>query len=109
SKLKIGHKSDNSIKIIASDINISLHSGKLISLIGSNGIGKSTFLKTISGIIPAIEGKVFLNQKELSNYSATKLAENLSLVLTEKLPTSSLTVYELIALGRQPYTNWLGN
>ena len=106
--LQIGYQSNHSTKIIASNINISLHSGKLISLIGSNGIGKSTFLKTISGIIPALDGSIFLNQEKLSNYSATELAEMLSLVLTEKLPASSLTVYELIALGRQPYTNWLG-
>ena len=106
--LTIGYKSNKQTKIIASNISISLQAGKLISLIGSNGIGKSTFLKTISGIIPPIVGNVHLNSKEIKNYAANELAENLSLVLTEKLPTSTLSVYELIALGRQPYTNWLG-
>ena len=106
--LTIGYKSNKQTKIIASDINLTLKSGKLISLIGSNGIGKSTFLKTISGIIPSIKGNVFLNNKSIETYSNNELAESLSLVLTEKLPTSTLTVYELIALGRQPYTNWLG-
>lgn len=107
-QLKIGYKSNKTIKIIASDINVSLQAGKLISLIGSNGIGKSTFLKTIAGIIPTLDGSVFLNQRQIESFSTTELAENLSLVLTEKLPLSSLSVYELIALGRQPYTNWLG-
>lgn len=106
--LKIGYKSNKNIKTIASNINITLQSGKLISLIGSNGIGKSTFLKTIAGIIPVLDGSVLLNQKQIETFSTTELAENLSLVLTEKLPLSSLSVYELIALGRQPYTNWLG-
>lgn len=106
--LDIGYKNKKEIKSIAKNINITLNSGKLISLIGSNGVGKSTFLKTISGIIPAINGTVLLNNENLINYSSIKLAEALSLVLTEKLPPSSLSVYELIALGRQPYTNWLG-
>lgn len=106
--LKIGYQNHKEIKAIASNISISLHSGKLISLIGSNGIGKSTFLKTIAGIVAVLDGSVLLNQKKIETFSTTELAANLSLVLTEKLPTSSLTVYELIALGRQPYTNWLG-
>jgi len=106
--LEIGYKTNKETKVIASNINITLDSGKLISILGSNGIGKSTFLKTICGIIPALNGSVFLNNRNLLNYTATELAEELSLVLTEKLPLSSLSVYELIALGRQPYTNWLG-
>ena len=106
--LKIGYQNHKEIKAIASDINLTLNAGKLISLIGSNGIGKSTFLKTIAGIIPSLHGKVYLNNKSIETYEANELAENLSLVLTEKLPTSTLSVYELIALGRQPYTNWLG-
>lgn len=106
--LSIGYKDHQKIKTIASNIDITLQSGKLISLIGSNGIGKSTFLKTISGIIPALKGSVHLNQKKLDLFSNLELAESLSLVLTEKIPSSSLSVFELVALGRQPYTNWLG-
>lgn len=106
--LTIGYQNKKGSKIVAEDINLTLHSGKLISLIGSNGIGKSTFLKSISGIIPPLNGKVFLNKSNILNYNTVQLAEALSLVLTEKIPQSSLTVYELIALGRQPYTNWLG-
>jgi iron complex transport system ATP-binding protein len=49
-----------------------------------------------------------LKEKEIHNYESLALAQNLSLVLTEKLPPNNLTVFELIALGRQPYTNWLG-
>ena len=55
-----------------------------------------------------LSGTVLLNNKNISSYQSIDLAQNLSLVLTEKLPPSNLSVFELIALGRQPYTNWLG-
>ncbi len=106
--ISIGYSTKKETKIIASNINLSFESGKLISLIGANGIGKSTLLRTLTGIQKPISGEVFLNDKNIFNYSNLDLAQNLSLVLTEKLPASNLTVFELIALGRQPYTNWIG-
>lgn len=107
--LSIGYTSKKGKIDIASTINIELEAGKLITLIGGNGIGKSTLLKTITSIIPALSGDVILADKKLANYSPETLAQNLSIVTTEKLPASNLTVSELIALGRHPYTNWIGN
>jgi iron complex transport system ATP-binding protein len=86
-----------------------LKKGELIALIGANGIGKSTLLRTLIGIQPPLSGTVILNQKNILDYDSISFAQNLSIVLTEKLPPSNLTVFEIIALGRQPYTNWLGN
>lgn len=106
--LTIGYTKGKQQHIIQNDISISLEKGQLISIIGRNGIGKSTFLKTITGIIPKISGSIFLNGKAISDYNPSELAQTLSLVLTEKLPSSNLSVYEIVALGRQPYTNWLG-
>lgn len=106
--ISIGYSSKKGTKIVASNINLSFEKGKLIALIGENGIGKSTLLRTLTGIQKTISGEVFLNNKNIKKYSNLELAQNLSLVLTEKLPTSNLTVFELIALGRQPYTNWIG-
>ena len=94
--------------MIAKNLNLSLQIGKLISIVGANGIGKSTLLRTLCGIQKPITGNVFLNEKDIENYHSIELAKNLSVVLTEKLPPSNLTVFELIALGRQPYTNWIG-
>jgi iron complex transport system ATP-binding protein len=65
-------------------------------------------LRTVTGIQKPLYGTVTLNEKDIRHYDSLSLAQNLSLVLTEKLPPSNLTVFELIALGRQPYTNWLG-
>lgn len=101
--LAIGYKN-----IVAQSINIDLKKGNLYSIVGANGIGKSTLLRTLSGIQKPISGTVFLNEKDVQIFKPLDLAQNLSLVLTEKLPPSNLTVFELVALGRQPYTNWLG-
>ncbi len=107
--LSIGYTSKKEVKTIATDISISLNKGKLITLIGGNGIGKSTLLRTITAIQKPISGEVFLNEKDIFSMDNSDLAQQQSLVLTDKLPSSNLTVWELIALGRQPYTNWIGN
>ncbi|OUD31851.1 ABC transporter ATP-binding protein [Flavobacterium sp. FPG59] len=108
SKISIGYYHKKESTVVAADVSITLKTGKLIALIGSNGIGKSTLLKTITGIQKPLSGEVLLLHKNVSSYNSLALAKNLSIVLTEKLPPSNLTVYELIALGRQPYTNWIG-
>lgn len=106
--LGIGYRSKKQETAIASNITVSLEKGKLISLIGANGIGKSTLLRTLTGIQQPLWGKVFLDGKEIGSYPSLELSQKLSLVLTEKLPAGNLTVFELVALGRQPYTNWIG-
>ena len=106
--LSIGYKTKKETIVIAKNLNLELTSGKLITLVGANGIGKSTLLRTLTGIQKPISGDVFLAEKNINSFDNLELAQNLSLVLTEKLPPSNLTVFELIALGRQPYTNWLG-
>ena len=108
SNLSIGYQSKKEKNTIAENLNLTFEEGKLISLVGGNGIGKSTLLRTITGIQKPLAGMVMLKKKEIHNYESLALAQNLSLVLTEKLPPSNLSVFELIALGRQPYTNWLG-
>jgi iron complex transport system ATP-binding protein len=108
SNLSIGYKSKKGVTTIGENLNLSFASGKLITLIGANGIGKSTLLRTVTGIQKPLSGHVYLNEKDISAYKPLELAQNLSLVLTEKLPPSNLSVFELVALGRQPYTNWVG-
>ncbi|MGV9004666.1 ABC transporter ATP-binding protein [Flavobacterium sp.] len=106
--LSIGYQTKKKSIVIAKNLNLSLAKGKLIALVGANGVGKSTLLRTLTGIQKPLLGDVFLHDKNIKNLDYLALAKNLSLVLTEKLPASTLTVFELIALGRQPYTNWLG-
>ena len=104
----IGYANKKGVQIISSDINLSLEAGKLIALVGANGIGKSTLLRTIIGIQKPLSGTVLLNGTEIQKQTPSELSKALSVVLTEKLPPSNLTVFDLVALGRQPYTNWLG-
>jgi iron complex transport system ATP-binding protein len=75
--------------------------------LGKNGIGKSTLLRTISKVQDPLNGNVFINTKNVKDFASQELATALSLVLTERLPESQITVFELVALGRQPYTNWI--
>jgi iron complex transport system ATP-binding protein len=108
SNLSIGYTTKKETNVIADNLNLNLQEGKLIALIGANGIGKSTLLRTLTGIQKPISGSVILNTKNLNDLDSWTIAQQLSVVLTEKLPPSNLSVFELIALGRQPYTNWIG-
>lgn len=108
SNLNIGYKSKKALNLVFKDLNLHVKKGELVCLLGKNGIGKSTLLRTLTKVQPKLSGEIQLQNKALENYSSNALAKQMSIVLTEKIPVSNLTVYELIALGRQPYTNWLG-
>lgn len=107
--LSIGYISKHATSVISDAINIELKQGELIGLVGANGIGKSTLLRTLTTIQSPLEGTIELNGKSLQDYAAIDLAKTMSLVLTEQLMSKNLSVFELVALGRQPYTNWVGN
>lgn len=110
SKLKaidlcVGYASN---KVLIEAINTEITSGQLIGLIGQNGVGKSTLIKTLLGFHPPISGEVSLNNKPIGSLSAKELAKQVSVVLTGKPESLNLSVTELIALGRYPYSGWLG-
>ena len=109
SELSIGYRSKRDIATIGSHITLSLERGQLIGLVGANGIGKSTLIRTLIGVQPALSGSVMLHERSITDISSIELAKILSVVLTEQVASKNLTVKELIALGRQPYTNWVGN
>lgn len=106
--LVIGYKSKKQTTIIAEGMNFSLYQGEMAAIVGINGIGKSTLLRTLGKVQPKLSGSIRLNSKELKSYNAMGLASVISVVLTEPLASKNLTVLELVALGRQPYTNWIG-
>jgi iron complex transport system ATP-binding protein len=108
-QLSIGYKTKKVETVIASNINFELQKGQLIGLVGANGIGKSTLLRTLINVQPALSGAIVLNSKDLKSTSNLELAKQLSIVLTEPLSSKNLSVYELVSLGRHPYTNWIGN
>ncbi len=106
--LSIGYSAKKNTHTVAPNLNIELKSGNFVCLLGENGIGKSTLLRTLTKVQPKLSGTVFINTKNLEHINSLQLSKLLSLVLTERLPENNLSVFELVALGRQPYTNWIG-
>ncbi|MGO1751200.1 MULTISPECIES: ABC transporter ATP-binding protein [Psychroflexus] len=95
-------------KTLVENINFSIKNSELVGLIGVNGSGKSTLLKSITQINSALKGNIILNQKPIEKYSLKEKSEQMGLVLTNPIINKDLSVFEIVALGRQPYTNWLG-
>lgn len=105
--LNVGY-ADNAT-ILLENINICASLGEFISLIGKNGIGKSTLLKTLIGLQNPISGNIFIENENLKSISIENLAQKISFVSTENIRIPNLKVIDFIALGRAPYTNWYGN
>lgn len=95
-------------KAILSDITIRAMKGQMICLLGPNGAGKSTILRTISGLLAPIDGTVKIDGELLQSVSQTQLAKKRSLVLTDRVAPSMMTVQELVSMGRMPYTGLMG-
>ncbi len=103
--LSIGYSVNNPL---IKDLHLEINGGDFVAIIGQNGVGKSTLIRTLSGLQPPLTGEVSLFSKRLSCYSFRKLAKKISIVLTGKPESLNLSVLELISLGRHPYSNWLG-
>lgn len=109
SEVSVGYSSKKKAIAIAEAISFSIAEGELVALVGSNGIGKSTLLRTLASMQPELKGTVSLKGKNLNEYTMLQLATELSIVLTEAPASQNLTVLELVTLGRQPHTNWMGS
>ena len=107
--LAVGYFKRKEKIVVSEKINFSFSKGELIGLVGANGIGKSTLLRTLAGMQPKISGKIFINEQSLNQFSTLQLANEVSVVLTEPPASKNLSVLELISLGRQPYTSWMGS
>ena len=101
--LSIGHTNE-----IVSGICQTLMPETFICLIGRNGTGKSTLLKTIAGLIPPLQGTILLEGKDIRTFSPRELAQKIGLVLTHTPDLPNTTALELVAYGRLAYTSWLG-
>lgn len=95
-------------KVLYSNLSFNLYHGELVCLLGANGAGKSTLLRTISATQPTLFGNIYINNKEISSYSEKDLSRLMGLVLTDKTSAGGLTVWELVELGRYPYSGFLG-
>ena len=104
-RVSIGHGKRSLLEEICFD----LKPGELTAMIGVNGIGKSTLLKTLAGLLPAIAGQVLINGEPLHAMSATQRSRAVSIVLTGRPQTGLLDVGSLVSLGRQPWTGRWGS
>lgn len=106
--LSIGYITKKERKVVAEGITANIQSGELTCLLGANGIGKSTLLRTLSAFQPKLAGEVFVQGKEIASYTEKQLSTLLSVVLTEKCDVKNMSARELIGLGRSPYTGFWG-
>lgn len=95
-------------KTVLSKLNGEIAQGKLIALMGINGVGKSCFLKTMTMINPPICGEFKIDNIDIKDISNLEMAKIMAVVLTDKIQADFLKVEELIRLGRSPYTNFWG-
>ena len=95
-------------KVIAADICESLPKGELTCLLGPNGAGKTTLMRTVIGFLPPIAGTVEIAGQDLNAISPREMARLVSVVLTERPDLQNMTVRELAAMGRSPYTGFFG-
>tara|TARA_B100000767_G_C19777639_1_gene543645 strand:- start:539 stop:1309 length:771 start_codon:yes stop_codon:yes gene_type:complete len=107
-KLTTGFSSNGKSKEISKEIELTIEKGTLIGILGSNGIGKSTLLKTLGGFENPLSGNVIIDGKSVYQMTPLERAKSLSIVLTERKISGELLGKEVIQLGRQPYTNWIG-
>ncbi|MTG98016.1 MULTISPECIES: ABC transporter ATP-binding protein [Myroides] len=101
--LAIGYKYKGANIAIQENINLSLPQGQLISLLGINGIGKTTLLRTLAGEYTPLSGELYILDKSIKEYTREEIATKISVVLTEKVIVQNLTVYDLIRIGRTPH------
>jgi iron complex transport system ATP-binding protein len=106
--LSIGYPGKNGLHVVANRIHTSLMSGELTCLLGANGTGKSTLLRTLSGFQPPLSGKILLSGRDIKLYTRLHLATLISVVLTDRAEVNGMTVEELVSLGRTPYTGFWG-
>ncbi|HEM2810206.1 TPA: ABC transporter ATP-binding protein [Streptococcus suis] len=95
-------------KTILSDLSIDFPTGKITSIIGANGCGKSTLLKSLSRIIPADKGAVYLDGKDMQQIPTKEIAKQLALLPQVQESLDGIRVYDLVSYGRFPHQNAFG-
>jgi iron complex transport system ATP-binding protein len=107
--LSIGYRVPREPEVMVADgLSFSLAAGELVCLLGPNGSGKSTLMRTIAGMQPPLSGSVLICGDDLTRLKPRQRAARLSVVLTDRPNLGLLNGYSLVALGRHPYTDWLG-
>jgi iron complex transport system ATP-binding protein len=104
-QLSIGFQNGNFPKLVFSNLNLVFNTGSFVGLIGNNGLGKSTLIKTICGIQKPLSGTIMYGNTNLLKQQKVEIAKQISVVLTERISGFNLTVFDFVSSGRTPYTN----
>ena len=102
--LEVGYQGRPLIK----NIRLEVKRGEILSLIGPNGAGKTTILKSIARQLKLLGGRVFLEEEDLSSLRGDELSRRQAVVLTERIRPEYMTCFDVVAMGRYPYTGALG-
>lgn len=95
-------------RILIEELSAQIKGGELTALVGRNGTGKSTLLRAITGIEQPLKGSILIDGMELSAITTAQLATLVAYVTTDKVRIANLRCRDVVALGRAPYTNWIG-
>lgn len=82
--------------------------GSMVALLGRNGTGKSTLLRALAALGDVQQGEIYIDGRPLAGLSRGELSRLVAFVTTERIDVEALTAYDLVAIGRSPYTNWMG-
>lgn len=107
-RLSVGYRTRRHCRVVAGPLDATLQPGTLTCLIGRNGTGKSTLLRTIAGLQPPLGGTIRIGGTDMAGFGGAQLARTLGIVLTHRPEATNLTVEQTVALGRSPYTGFWG-
>jgi len=95
-------------KAVVSKVDVDGLRGHVVCLLGPNGAGKTTILRTLAGLLVPLEGHVTINDRDMKEIHKKALAKKLSIVLTKRVSGGLMKVYEVVAMGRYPHTDYFG-
>jgi iron complex transport system ATP-binding protein len=106
--LAVGYRNHGKTRAVLNDINVSVGAGELVCLLGVNGIGKSTLMRTLARMEPALAGSVEIKGTDITGMSPYDLARHVAVVLTERVAVGSMPAFKLVELGRYPHVGRSG-
>ncbi|MGB5238700.1 MAG: ABC transporter ATP-binding protein [Flavobacteriaceae bacterium] len=106
--LEVGYRTQRETISVSRHISFDLSEGEMGAIVGINGVGKSTLLRTLARVQQELSGSIEVEGTPIDRFRQKDWATKVSVVLTEPLAAKNLSVEQLIGLGRHPYTNWIG-